>query len=116
MKEKTIFEKIVDKEIPTEIIYEDDFVMAFNDIEPQAPFHILIIPKKNIATINNLAEADEALIGKLFITAARIAKEMGFSEEGYRCVMNCNKHGQQTVFHLHLHLLGGKQLSWPPGC
>jgi histidine triad (HIT) family protein len=116
MSEKTIFEKIVDKEIPTEVIYEDDFVMAFNDIEPQAPHHVLIIPKKNIPTINDLQEADEALIGKLFIAASKIAKEKGFADDGYRCVMNCNKHGQQTVFHLHLHLLGGKQLSWPPGC
>ena len=116
MREKTIFEKIIDKEIPAKIVYEDSYVLAFNDIEPQAPYHILIIPKKHIATVNDIQDEDAVVIGRMFIAAARIAKDKGFDEDGYRCVVNCNKHGQQTVFHIHLHLIAGKQLSWPPGC
>lgn len=109
-----LFCKIINKEIPADIIYEDDQVLAFNDISPQAPTHALIIPKKHIATINDLNIDDEALIGHMVKTAALIAKEKGFDEMGYRTVFNCNPHGGQTVYHIHLHLLGGKPMGWPP--
>jgi histidine triad (HIT) family protein len=111
----TIFGKIINKEIPADIVYEDDFVLAFNDIAPQAPIHIIIIPKKEIPTINDITPVDSDLIAKMVIAAQRIAKENAIDETGYRLVMNCNEHGQQTVFHLHLHLLGGRQMNWPPG-
>lgn len=109
-----LFCKIINKEIPAEIIYEDDLVLAFNDISPQAPTHALIIPKKHIATLNDIEEGDEGLIGHMVATAAVIAKEQGFDETGYRTVFNCNPHGGQTVYHIHLHLLGGKPMGWPP--
>ncbi len=111
----TIFTKIINKEIPSEIVYEDDKVLAFKDINPQAPTHILIIPKKEIPTINDISDEDAPLIGHLFLTAKKIAKEMGFSEKGYRLVFNCNEDGGQTVHHIHMHLLAGRQLEWPPG-
>ncbi len=114
MAEATIFDKIISKEIPAEIIYEDDDVLAFNDINPQAPTHFLVIPKKPIATINDILPTDAALIGKLYLAAAHIAKEKGFSSQGYRCVMNCNEYGGQTVYHIHLHVLAGKPMGWPP--
>lgn len=110
----TIFSKIIDKSIPAEIIYEDDQALAFNDINPQAPVHFLVIPKKAIATINDIEEADKALVGHLYWVAAKIAAEKGFAQEGYRAVMNCNQHGGQTVYHIHLHVLAGKALGWPP--
>ncbi len=110
----TIFTKIINKEIPADIVYEDDICLAFKDINPQAPVHILIIPKKPIATINDIEAEDKELLGHLFVTAGHIAKELGIAEDGYRAVMNCNKHGGQEVFHIHLHLLGGKPLGWPP--
>jgi len=110
----TIFDKIIDKSIPAEIIYEDDLALAFNDINPQAPTHFLVIPKKQIATINDIEEADKALIGHLYWIAAQIAADKGFAEEGYRAVMNCNEFGGQTVYHIHLHVLAGKPLGWPP--
>jgi len=112
---KTIFEKIIDREIPADIIYENDEILAFRDIEPQAPYHILIIPKINIPTINDLNEDNCSIIGKLFLVAKELAIKYNFAEDGYRVVINCNKHGQQTVYHLHVHLLGGRQLNWPPG-
>lgn len=111
----TIFSKIISKEIPADIVYEDDDVLAFKDINPQAPVHILVIPKKEIETINHAQQEDEALLGKIILTAKNIAKEMGFSEDGYRLVFNCNKQGGQEVYHIHLHILAGRQMKWPPG-
>lgn len=110
----TIFTKIINKEIPAEILYEDDEALAFNDINPQAPVHFLVIPKKPIATINDMNSEDKALVGHLHWVASHIAKEKGFAEDGFRTVMNCNDHGGQTVYHIHLHVLGGKPLGWPP--
>ncbi|WP_110685491.1 histidine triad nucleotide-binding protein [Salinicola aestuarinus] len=113
--EPTLFDKIIAREIPADIVFEDDEVLAFNDINPQAPTHILIIPKKPIATLNDIEETDLALIGRLQFTAATLAKQLGFAEDGYRVVMNCNENGGQSVYHIHMHLLGGRRLAWPPG-
>lgn len=99
----------------TDTVYQDERIMAFRDINPQAPSHILIIPKKHISTLNDLEEEDTGLIGQIMLTAKNIAKDLGYSEEGYRTVFNCNAHGGQSVYHLHLHLLGGRQMLWPPG-
>lgn len=110
-----IFCKIVNKELPAEIAYEDDKVLAFKDLSPQAPTHLLIIPKKHISTMNAIQEDDVALIGHIKLTAAKLAKDLGFAEAGYRVVMNCNEDGGQTVYHIHLHLLAGRSLAWPPG-
>ncbi|MGB0205219.1 MAG: histidine triad nucleotide-binding protein [Neptuniibacter sp.] len=109
-----LFCTIINKEIPADIIYEDEHVIAFNDISPQAPTHALIIPRKHIATLNDIQGEDEALVGHMVKTAATIAKQLGFDEDGYRTVFNCNPHGGQTVYHIHLHLLGGKPMGWPP--
>lgn len=114
MSSDTIFTKIINKEIPADIIYEDEQALAFKDINPQAPFHCLIIPKKPIATINDIKVEDNALIGHLYQVAAQLAKENGFADEGYRVVMNCNANGGQTVYHIHLHMLAGKAMGWPP--
>lgn len=111
----TIFEKIISKEIPANIVYEDNEILAFKDINPQAPIHILLIPKKQIATVNDIHIDDIELIGKLIYRAKKIAKELQIDESGYRLVFNCNKDGGQEVYHLHLHLLGGRSLNWPPG-
>ncbi|MFN3306103.1 MAG: histidine triad nucleotide-binding protein [Candidatus Kapaibacteriota bacterium] len=111
----TIFSKIIRKEIPADIVYEDNDVLAFKDIAPQAPVHILIIPKKEIPTVNEIEEGDATLIGKLFLVAKQLATKFGISESGYRLVINCNKDAGQAVYHLHLHLLGGRKFSWPPG-
>jgi histidine triad (HIT) family protein len=111
----TLFGKIIRREIPADIIYEDDDVMAFRDINPQAPVHVLFIPKKAFATLNDLRIGDAAVIGKLFLAATGWAKAQGFADNGYRLVMNCNKDGGQTVYHIHLHLLAGRQMHWPPG-
>lgn len=111
---ETIFTKIINREIPADIIYEDELCLAFNDIQPQAPVHFLIIPKKSISTINDMAEEDKPLLGHLFWTAKKLAAEQGFAEDGYRVVMNCNEYGGQSVYHIHLHLLAGKPLGWPP--
>ena len=111
----TIFSKIINKEIEANIIYEDESVLAFEDVNPQAPIHILIIPKKEIKTANHIEQDDAQLIGKLFLTAKNIAKKKNIDKNGYRLVMNCNDDGGQTVYHLHLHLIGGRKLSWPPG-
>ena len=110
-----LFLKIVDRTIPADIVYENDDVLAFRDINPQAPTHVLIIPKRRIPTINDIEAADAELVGKLYLAAAEIAKQEGHAENGYRVVMNCNGDAGQTVFHIHLHLLGGRQLGWPPG-
>lgn len=110
----TIFTKIINKEIPADILYEDDQALAFRDINPQAPVHFLVIPKKAIATINDIASEDKEVVGHLYWVAAKLAADMGFAQDGYRAVMNCNQHGGQTVYHIHLHVLGGKALGWPP--
>jgi histidine triad (HIT) family protein len=106
----TIFAKIIAKEIPSEIVYQDDRVTAFKDISPAAPVHILIIPNKEIPTVNDVTPDDEALLGHLFVVAKQIAQEQGIAERGYRLIMNCNSDGGQEVFHLHMHLLGGRKL------
>lgn len=111
----TIFGKIVRKEIPADIVYEDEDVLAFNDLAPQAPIHVLIIPKKEIATINHIEADDAELMGKLFLAAQKIAKKLGVADDGYRLVFNCNEDGGQTVYHIHMHFLAGRALSWPPG-
>ena len=111
----TIFSKIINKEIHADILFENDKILAFRDISPQAPVHFLVIPKKRIRTINDINEEDKSLIGELFIVAKEIAKKEGISEKGYRTIFNCNEHGGQTVYHIHLHVLGGRQLEWPPG-
>ena len=113
--ENCLFCKIIDKSISSEIVYENDSVLAFNDINPQAPIHILIIPKIHIATLNDLNEDHERLLGELVLTAGALAKQLGISEAGYRTNFNCNEAGGQTVYHIHLHLLGGRSFSWPPG-
>ena len=111
----TIFKKIIDKEIPADIVYEDDLCLAFKDIDPKAPTHILIIPKKEIPSMAEASQDDEGLLGHLLITASRIAKDQGISDSGYRLVANTNNEGGQEVYHLHIHLLGGRQMTWPPG-
>ena len=110
-----IFCRIVSGEVPAKKVYEDDDVMAFEDIRPQAPVHILVIPKRHIATVNDLTESDVQLVGKLVLVAKRIASERGVAERGYRLVLNCNRDSGQEVFHIHLHLLGGRKFAWPPG-
>ncbi|MEQ4923713.1 purine nucleoside phosphoramidase [Proteus hauseri] len=110
MAEETIFSKIIRGEIPANIVFQDDTVTAFRDISPQAPTHILIIPNKLIPTVNDVTAQDEQVLGHLFVVAAKIAQQEGIAEDGYRLVMNCNKHGGQEVFHIHMHLLGGKSL------
>ena len=111
----SLFTKIINREIPADIIYENDDIIAFNDINPQAPVHVLIVPKKEIKTLNHLEVEDQEIVGKMFIAAKKLAKELNIGKNGYRAVLNCNDHGGQTVFHIHLHLLGGRQLTWPPG-
>ena len=111
----TLFSKIIRREIPADIVYEDADVLAFRDINGQAPTHVLFIPLKPIATLNDLGDDDALLVGKLVLAATRYAKAQGFAEDGYRCVINCNRDGGQSVYHIHLHLLAGRQMSWPPG-
>lgn len=111
----TIFKKIIDREIPADIVYEDDLCLAFKDIDPKAPVHILIIPKKEIASMVEISKGDEELLGHLYVVAAQIAKDQGVSDTGYRLVVNTNNEGGQEVCHLHIHLLGGRQMTWPPG-
>lgn len=112
---ETIFAKIIRREIPAQIVYEDEHVLAFKDIHPQAPVHVLFVPKQAVATLNDLTDDQAELVGRLTLAAARYAKQEGFAERGYRTVMNCNADGGQTVFHIHLHLLAGRSLTWPPG-
>ncbi|MFT3741229.1 MAG: histidine triad nucleotide-binding protein [Gammaproteobacteria bacterium] len=110
-----LFCKIIQKEIPATIIWEDDQIIAFDDIYPRAPQHKLIIPRKHIATLNDLTPEDTQLAGHLLMTAQALAKQLGIAEPGYRVVMNCNAGAGQVVYHIHLHLLGGRSLQWPPG-
>lgn len=110
-----IFCKIANKEAQAKIIYDEDDILAFDDLHPKAPHHKLIIPRKHIATLNEVDAKDTALLGKMMQAAQKIAKELGIAEEGYRVLLNCNRGGGQVVFHIHLHLLGGRLLGWPPG-
>lgn len=110
-----LFCKIVAKEIPATICHEDDHVIAFDDINPRAPHHVLIIPRKHIATLNDLTEDDTLLVGHITQTAKQLAKARGINESGYRLAWNCNADAGQEVFHIHLHLLGGRPMRWPPG-
>jgi len=110
-----IFCKMVAGEIKPDTVYEDDNVMAFRDINPQAPLHVLIVPKEHISTINDLDEDHATLVGKLFLAAKQVARQEGMSERGYRAVMNCNEEAGQSVFHIHLHVLAGRTMRWPPG-
>lgn len=112
---KCLFCKIANGELNSDIVYEDVDVVAFRDIHPQAKHHILVIPRRHIATINDTDAEDANLLGKLFIVARHLARDLGFAEDGYRLVMNCNRDGGQTVFHIHLHVLAGRQMHWPPG-
>lgn len=110
-----LFCKIIKREIPASIVYEDDRVLAFNDINPQAPTHVLVIPKQHIATLNDVGAGDDQIVGEVVRRAAAIAKERGLAAGGFRAVFNTNKEAGQTVFHIHLHLLGGRSMTWPPG-
>jgi histidine triad (HIT) family protein len=110
-----LFCRIVAGEIPASKVYEDDELLAFNDINPQAPMHVLVIPKAHVATVNDLTEGHDALVGSMVRRAAAIAKERGYDGTGFRTVFNCNAQAGQTVFHLHLHVLGGRSMAWPPG-
>ncbi len=115
MTETTLFTKIRDREIPSDIVYEDDELLAFRDVEPQAPTHILVVPKTVIPTVNDLADDDAPLIGRMVLVARKLARDEGIDASGYRLVMNTNAQGGQSVFHIHLHLLGGRTMQWPPG-
>jgi histidine triad (HIT) family protein len=114
MGEKTVFKRIIDREIPAAIVYEDDLCLAFRDIHPQAPVHVIVIPKREIATLNDLKPEDEALIGHLFVAMQKIAAELGLTD-GYRVATNCGRDAGQEVMHVHFHLLGGRSFGWPPG-
>jgi histidine triad (HIT) family protein len=115
MAESCLFCRIVAGEIPAKKVYEDDLSVAFRDINPQAPTHVLVVPRRHIATMNEIGEADRELVGHMPLVAARLAKELGHAEAGWRVVWNTNADAGQTVFHIHLHLLGGRKLGWPPG-
>jgi histidine triad (HIT) family protein len=110
-----LFCKIINREIPGAIVYEDERVLAFNDINPRAPTHVLVVPKRHITSLNDLSVEDDQLVGELVRRAAAIAKERGLSDGGFRTVFNTNRDAGQTVFHIHLHLLGGRSMAWPPG-
>lgn len=110
-----LFCKIRDGDIPAEVVYENDDILAFRDVNPQASTHVLIVPRKHIATINDLEDEDAGIMGQLFLAAQDIAGYEGVAEEGYRLVVNCNAKAGQTVFHIHMHLLGGRNMTWPPG-
>jgi histidine triad (HIT) family protein len=112
---KTIFQKIADREIPSDIVYEDDKCLAFRDVSPKAPTHVLVIPREPIPSLEHLSEKDEALLGHMWMVIPKVARELGVAEGGYRVVVNCGKDGGQSVDHLHFHILGGRQLDWPPG-
>ena len=115
MTDDCLFCKILAGDIPADVVYESDDVLAFRDINPQAPVHVLVIPRRHIATINELESGDRELVGGLFVAARAIAEAEGLAEAGYRVVMNCQEGAGQSVFHIHLHLLGGRGLRWPPG-
>lgn len=108
--EETIFTKIINREIPADVVYQDDLVTAFRDINPRAPTHVLIIPNKLIPTVNDVEESDELMMGRMFTVARKIAKEDGIAEDGYRLIVNCNSYGGQEVYHIHMHLVGGRPL------
>ncbi len=110
-----LFCKMVNGEIKADIVYENDQVLAFRDLNPQAPVHVLVIPKQHISTINDLTESDTNRVGQMFLAAKAIANDLGVAEEGYRTVMNCNALAGQSVFHIHLHVLAGRIMDWPPG-
>lgn len=110
-----LFCKMIAGEIPADVVYEDDQVFAFRDINPQAPTHVLVVPKTHVATLNDLDGASAALMGDLFLGAKRVAEQEGIAEVGYRTVVNCNEDAGQTVFHIHVHVLGGRRMQWPPG-
>lgn len=110
-----LFCQIAAKEIPANIVYEEKHIIAFHDIAPQAPNHILIIPRKHIATINDIQLEDNELIGDMMLVAKKLAADLNLSKPGYRVIMNCNQNGGQAVYHIHFHLLGGRQMGWPPG-
>ena len=110
-----LFCRIAEGTVPAKIVHSDDHLVAFHDINPQAPLHVLVIPKRHIATTNDLGEADDALLGAMVRRAATIARQHGYDERGYRTVFNCNREAGQSVFHIHLHLLAGRRLTWPPG-
>ncbi len=112
---QTIFGKVIRREVPAQIVFENDLVLAFRDIAPQAPTHIVIIPKEYIPTLNDVDEQDRLVLGELFVVANKIAQQEGCCKDGYRLVMNVGQDGGQTVFHLHMHLLAGRSLTWPPG-
>jgi len=114
MAEKTLFQKIIDREVDADIVHEDDRCIAFHDINPQAPTHILIVPKRPIPTLDDVEAEDKDLVGHLFVVARELAQEEGL-RDGYRTVINCGDDGGQSVWHLHLHLLGGRRMEWPPG-
>lgn len=114
MSEKTIFKRIIDGEIPADVVHDDEHCLAFKDVAPQAPTHVLVIPKKEIPSLADLADEDQALIGHIMLVIRKLANELGLSN-GYRVITNCGDEGGQTVPHLHFHLMGGRQLSWPPG-
>ena len=110
-----LFCKIRDGEMPCDMVYESDDVMAFRDVNPQAPTHILVVPRKHISTVNDLKEEDKNIVGDMFLAAKKIAADEGIEEDGYRLVVNCNSKAGQTVFHIHMHLIGGRVMTWPPG-
>jgi histidine triad (HIT) family protein len=110
-----LFCKIQEGEIPVDMLFENEEVLAFRDVNPQAPVHVLIIPRKHISTVNDITDSDESIMGKLFAAAKRIAAQEGISEDGYRLVVNCNEKAGQSVFHIHMHLLAGRAMTWPPG-
>jgi len=110
-----LFCKILDGEIPCDKVYENDQVIAFRDVNPQAPTHILVIPRKHISTVNDLTADDKNIVGEMVLAAQTVAKQEGIEESGYRLVMNCNEGAGQTVFHIHLHIMGGRRMHWPPG-
>ena len=110
-----LFCKMVNGAVKPDIVYENEAVLAFKDINPQAPVHVLVVPKKHIATLNDLEPEHDVLVGEMYLTAKKVAEKLGVAESGYRTVMNCNEGAGQSVFHLHLHVLGGRQMQWPPG-
>ena len=115
MSDECLFCKIIARQIPSKVVYEDDRLFAIEDINPQAPLHVLLMPKAHISTLNDLSSSQDALVGEMVRRAASIAHHRGFSERGYRTVFNCNREAGQSVFHIHLHLLAGRTLAWPPG-
>jgi histidine triad (HIT) family protein len=112
--EKSVFQRIIDREIPAKIVYEDDLCLAFEDIHPQAPTHLIVIPKKAIASVDDVSEADREIVGHLFLAMRRIAEKLGL-KDGYRVVTNCGRDAGQEVMHLHFHMLAGRRFTWPPG-